>query len=189
MSEIKCVVIKGIKKYENDIKRIYHQFDTDNGGEFPTKYGTTFEYYDKRAKINGKTPFTICAFDGDKLVGFLEVSDSSYKGYLHVLILAVDEKYRNQGVGQKLMDYAIHHSKGYKGVISEAFLKNTPSVKLHLKMGFKLMKSEFVYVRQPNSKIFSKDNLKEYLTFQRTLAESEKNEAISSTEEDEENTI
>ncbi|NLZ68553.1 MAG: N-acetyltransferase [Spirochaetales bacterium] len=80
----------------------------------------------------------------DKVVGWIALCPMSkrecYKGCVEVS-LYVHPDYRSQGVGTALLSYLIKESekKGYWSLYSCIFSTNTQSIKLHQKLGFRLI--------------------------------------------------
>ena len=121
--------------YYNEMKEIYDQFVISKGGFLHEQY-CLIDYVLSQTDKNKRKLYTACAFIGEKLVGFAMLSHIYPKNELYVSLIAVDKNYQGRGIGKALMNYAIHHSKGYASITSGAYLKNTASLHLHRETGF-----------------------------------------------------
>lgn len=125
----------------------------------PEDWARVFEIY-KQGIDSGKTTFSsaypsweqwdmghhkICryvAISDDEVVGFVAVSPvsakSHYSGVVEVMIY-VDEKYCNLGIGTSLLNKLIQEApdKGIWCLYSSIFSSNEKSIKLHEKCGFR----------------------------------------------------
>lgn len=72
----------------------------------------------------------------EKLVGFISIMNIA--GEVHVNNIAVDENYRNKGIGKKLLTYAMEYYPRNKimGFTLEVREDNYPAIALYKKMGF-----------------------------------------------------
>ena len=126
--------------YYEEMKRIYDQHTVSQGGYLDDN--CIIDYIFEYVKEFNKKLYTACAFVDGKFAGFVILSDFFNDNELYIALIAVDEKYKRQGVGEALMNYAIIHSRGYDKITSNAFLKNSASVGLHLKLGFHISSEE-----------------------------------------------
>jgi ribosomal protein S18 acetylase RimI-like enzyme len=81
------------------------------------------------------------AIDGDKVVGWCDITPKNNEGFTHVGVLGMGilSEYRNQGIGSKLIDKAIEHSvknNGIEKIELEVFESNVNAIKLYEKFGF-----------------------------------------------------
>ena len=129
--------------YYNQMQEIYSQSTISNGGLLDDR--NIIDFMLDSAKKENYNLYTACAFDGDKLVGFAMLANCFVENELYVVLLAVDKAYQRKGVGKALLNYAVHHSKGYDRITSEALLKNTASVNTHFSSGFKCINERILY--------------------------------------------
>ena len=89
------------------------------------------------------------AFDGDKLIGFVNGSFAFEEGEL--LNIAVEEDYRRQGIAQMLFDTLFQHftDMGVEKIFLEVREKNTPAVGFYKKNGFAEVGLRKNYYREP----------------------------------------
>ncbi len=138
--------------YYDEMKEIYNQFVISKGGTFYEKDNVIDRLIRigeiaKLAELPDIKFYTVCAFVGKKLAGYAILrektvpSEKNVTNELYVSLIAVDKNFQGQGIGKALMNYAIHHSKGYERIASGAFIKNTASLKLHEKVGFSVLSS------------------------------------------------
>jgi aminoglycoside 6'-N-acetyltransferase I len=86
----------------------------------------------------------ILAFDGDRAIGFAEVSERSYADGCYdgpVAFLegwAVDEAYHKKGIGRAIVDAVVDRAKAnnYPHLASDADITNITSQKAHGALGF-----------------------------------------------------
>ena len=81
------------------------------------------------------------AFEGDSLLGFIELSDEDWNNRLRIANLWVDEKYRYQGIGKMLTTKAIETAKaaGQRALVLETQSCNDPAIRFYLSCGFELI--------------------------------------------------
>ena len=115
--------------------------------QFPRDYKISPSYFKKLIKKS----HVLALYDKDTIVGSLTLVEmyklSGFKGSLEHLIVHKD--YRGQGLGKKLMNYAIDLGKKLK--MEALFLTvdtdNIPANSLYKKLGFKLQKSNFYQLK------------------------------------------
>lgn len=124
-----------------DILKRRYPVDTYKVMEEQTLNVVSGDYHTK----DGWTPnFYMCAFEGDRIVGFCSyqigrnppsygVGDESF-----IAGLIVTESYRGQGIGKELLTRVKNELKKNKVMYSEltAMTKNTIAVKLYESLGF-----------------------------------------------------
>ena len=76
------------------------------------------------------------AFEGDRLVGYLIVS--RYVDAWHVMNLAVDEPFRERGLGRRLLEQLIGDTRGdgTRGYTLEVRVSNHGAIRLYERLGF-----------------------------------------------------
>ena len=87
--------------------------------------------------VSDKGYYVICAKEGDKIIGF--ATNQYAWGKIHILDIVVDENKRRSGIGRKIIEHLVAHSKEKKLIETycEVKAKNTASLKLFKSMGFK----------------------------------------------------
>ena len=80
-------------------------------------------------------------FDGDKLIGAVEVCHEGWSNRLAVTELWVEEHHRKKGVGKALMDKAkeLCHERGHRAIILETQSCNTNAIGFYRHEGFGLI--------------------------------------------------
>lgn len=80
-------------------------------------------------------------FDGEKLLGFIELSLEDWNNRLRIANIWVDEGYRYQGIGKSLITKAIETAKngGQRALILETQSCNDPAIRFYLSCGFELV--------------------------------------------------
>lgn len=84
-----------------------------------------------------RNPFTsFVAVDDNKIVGAIMAGHDGYRGFIHHT--AVSEKYRNRGIGKKLVDRALSaiKSEGVNKVVLVVYEDNGNGNSFWEKMGF-----------------------------------------------------
>jgi ribosomal protein S18 acetylase RimI-like enzyme len=91
------------------------------------------------SNIRGKIPQYV-ADDGDRVVGWCDITPSKGDGFTHVgrLGMGVLDGYRGKGYGTRLMEEAIQAAKnsGIERIELEVYASNVPAIKLYEKRGF-----------------------------------------------------
>ncbi len=82
--------------------------------------------------------YAYVAKDRDKIIGAL-IAWQTRDNEIKVADWIVDERYRENGVGLRLYKRLLQDTKG-KTIVSFVDTKNEPSLKAHLKLGFKVVK-------------------------------------------------
>ena len=100
-----------------------------------------YDFPDKLFQKHWKGAFAYGAFDGDALVGAIELYPEKWANRIRVTELWIDENYRRQGLGKKLMDIAKVQAKkrGARMLILETQSCNTNAVGFYLHEGFDLV--------------------------------------------------
>lgn len=80
-------------------------------------------------------------FEGEGLLGFIELSDEDWNNRLRIANIWVDEDYRYQGIGKRLIDKAIEIAKtgGQRALVLETQSCNDPAIRFYLSCGFELI--------------------------------------------------
>ena len=76
-------------------------------------------------------------FEHDELRGFIHLI--KLVDELEIINIVVDKKYRNQGIGSKLLEYVFSNVDGIKNVFLEVNVNNKNAIKLYEKYDFKLI--------------------------------------------------
>jgi len=86
-------------------------------------------------------PVAYGAFDGKTLLGVMCVSVEDWNNRLRVAELWVDEPFRHQGVGKKLMAKAIDYarSKKMRGLVLETQSCNEPAIRFYQSCGLRFI--------------------------------------------------
>lgn len=86
-------------------------------------------------------PVAYGAFDGDTLLGVMCLSVEDWSRRLRVAELWVDEPFRHQGVGKKLMAKAIDYarSKNLRGLVLETQSCNEPAIRFYHSCGLRFI--------------------------------------------------
>lgn len=86
-------------------------------------------------------PVAYGAFDGKTLLGVMCVSVEDWNNRLRVAELWVDEPFRHQGVGKKLMAKAIDYarSKNLRGLVLETQSCNEPAIRFYQSCGLRFI--------------------------------------------------
>ncbi|MBZ0200412.1 MAG: GNAT family N-acetyltransferase, partial [Ignavibacteriaceae bacterium] len=84
----------------------------------------------------GKGGFLLAAYNNDELAGALIMNDTGMEGYIpeHILVyIAVNSKFRNQGIGKQIVDAALEIAQGDIALHVEY---NNPAKRLYERLGF-----------------------------------------------------
>ncbi len=86
-------------------------------------------------------PVAYGAFDGDTLLGVMCISVEDWSSRLRVAEIWVDESFRYQGVGKKLMVKAIDYarSKNLRGLVLETQSCNEPAIRFYQSCGLRFI--------------------------------------------------
>lgn len=78
--------------------------------------------------------------DGN-IVGFIELSHETWNNRLRISNIYVEEKYRREGIGTKLMKYAISFAKekNIRALVLETQSCNYPAISFYMKCGFSII--------------------------------------------------
>jgi len=81
------------------------------------------------------------AFEGEELLGFVELSRESWNGRMRIANIWVAEERRGQGVGRALMERAVEaaRSAGCRAMVLETQSCNDPAIRFYLANGFYLI--------------------------------------------------
>ena len=100
-----------------------------------------YDYPDKLFQKHWKGAFAYGAFDGENLIGAIELYPEKWANRIRVTELWVDEKYRRQGTGKRLMNIAKAQAKkrGARMLILETQSCNVNAIGFYLHEGFDLV--------------------------------------------------
>lgn len=86
-------------------------------------------------------PQAFGAFEGETLLGFVELSQEDWNNRLRITNIWVDEKHRYQGVGKSLIAHAIETGKagGQRSLVLETQSCNDPAIRFYQSCGFELI--------------------------------------------------
>jgi ribosomal-protein-alanine N-acetyltransferase len=78
---------------------------------------------------------------GNEIVGYLLVRIIGQKA--HIIALATDEKYRNNGIGTRLLDNAfeVARNRGTNGIWLEVRASNLEAQRFYIRRGFEKLKT------------------------------------------------
>ena len=84
------------------------------------------------------------AEDNSKVIGFISINKYSEEDYIYLDDYCVDEKYRGQGIGSKLINAAFEFAKSNKinQVLTHVENANKESIKFYKNKGFKLVEEQ-----------------------------------------------
>lgn len=112
--------------------------------KFPSPVTHTQEEYncpDKLFQKHWKGAHAYGAFDGDKLIGAIELYRESWANRIRVTELWIDKSFRRQGIGKRLMDIAKAEAKkrNARMLILETQSCNVNAIGFYLHEGFDLV--------------------------------------------------
>ena len=86
-------------------------------------------------------PQAFGAFEGETLLGFVELSQEDWNNRLRITNIWVDEECRYQGIGKALIAYAIEVGKanGQRSLVLETQSCNDPAIRFYQSCGFELI--------------------------------------------------
>jgi hypothetical protein len=98
--------------------------------------------FDERVNREG----FIGLFKNKLLLGYLILYRSS--SYGHLSAIGVNQKYHRQGIGSKLMEYALNYykNKNIQKIRLYVEQNNTPAIKLYKKYDFKVLEESWHYI-------------------------------------------
>lgn len=101
------------------------------------QYG--LERFDPETCVSNPNRIVFFAYVNDELAGQIRVS-KNWNAYAYIHDIAVDEKYRGQGVGRALMERAIEWAKsqGFPGMMLETQDNNVAACRFYERCGFEL---------------------------------------------------
>lgn len=81
--------------------------------------------------------FVVGAYDGDACIGLAIMKNDWFK-YMFLYDLKVNQAYRKQGVGKKLIEaaYAMAKARGYRGIFTMGQDNNLNACEFYLRSGF-----------------------------------------------------
>lgn len=100
------------------------------------------EYYDYSLILDSYAQWhegiLLATYKG-KIIGVL-VGREIAPGYARILIFAVDENYRSQGIGSRLLTTFIHECqrRGILKIVLEVNVNNWRAIRLYIKFGFRI---------------------------------------------------
>lgn len=140
MIEIQLVDREIAKKYKSDITEYLGQVLNINGilnqeEDLERIYNNMINY------IEDGTAIIVGAFEGNKMLGFIwtyKILVNNEQRF-HINYFIVNEKYRNSGIGKKLMDEVCEIAKKYniKRIELMVTSKNDGAIKFYEKQNFK----------------------------------------------------
>ena len=104
---------------------------------YTKQYG--MEEFDPDSYLDHPDKVILFAYVDEELAGQIRLR-KSWNGYAYIDDIAVDENYRRQGVGRKLLQSAIARAKekGFPGIMLETQDNNVQACKLYESCGFVL---------------------------------------------------
>ncbi len=86
-------------------------------------------------------PRVFGAFEGDQLLGFIELSEEDWNNRLRIANIWVDEEHRHQGIGKILIAKAVETAKagGKRALVLETQSCNDPAIRFYQSCGFELI--------------------------------------------------
>ena len=132
-------IIKLKPEHWDDVKRIYEEGIKTRNATFETEAPSWEEWDKKHHKY-----LRFSAIEGDKVIGWAALIPTStrkvYSGVMEVSIY-IGEGHRGKGVGKALFDTLISESEKNNvwSLLSVLFPENTASIKLHEKVGFRII--------------------------------------------------
>ncbi len=86
-------------------------------------------------------PKVFGAFEDDKLIGFIELSEEDWNNRLRIANIWVDEDFRYQGIGKALIAKAVETAKvgGQRALVLETQSCNDPAIRFYQSCGFELI--------------------------------------------------
>ena len=132
-------IVKLLPEHWDEVRQIYEQGIMTGNATFETA-APSWEEWDKKH-------LDICRFvaiEDGKVAGWIAlIPTSTRKVYLGIMEVSIyiHEDHRGKGVGKKLFDVLIPESEknGIWSLLSVLFPENTASIKLHEKVGFKVI--------------------------------------------------
>ena len=100
-----------------------------------------YDFPDKLFQAHRKGAFAYGAFDGEKFIGAIELYPEKWANRIRVTELWLDERYRKQGIGKRLMDVAKAEAEKRKArmLILETQSCNVNAIGFYLHQGFDLV--------------------------------------------------
>lgn len=88
-----------------------------------------------------ESPILIGALDGERVVGFLELSHEAWNHRLRISNLLVKEGYRGKGIGRRLLERAKEEARacGARALVLETQSCNVPAISFYQRMGMTLV--------------------------------------------------
>jgi len=140
------------------INKLFWQSDCFHYNNEPYIYektndgGRTREYIE--SLINDKINIFIILKKEKKIIGFLFAHEET-KGHLpfhkkrkYIVLenIVIDENYRNNGYGEKLLNYIIEYAKNgnYNDIVLYVYKFNENAIKLYEKKGFKILTQDMI---------------------------------------------
>jgi len=146
-----------IEDYDK-INKLYWQSDCFHYNNEPYVYEKTDEGFRTKEYIesllNEEKNILIALETEKEIIGFLYAYEET-KGHLpfhkkrkYIVInnIVIDENYRNNGYGEKILDYIIEYAKNgnYNDIVLNVYGFNKNAIKLYKKKGFKILTQDMI---------------------------------------------
>jgi len=153
------LIIRKANIGDNDkINKLYWQSDCFHYNNEPYIYEKTDEGFRTKEYIesllNEEKNILVALETEKKIIGFLYAYEET-KGHLpfhkkrkYIVIdnIVIDENYRNNGYGEKLLNHIIEYAKNgkYNDIILNVYRFNENAIKLYEKKGFKIITQDMI---------------------------------------------
>ena len=136
-----------VKKLPTSRWKNYRNLRLESLGKDSTAFSSSYEEEKKLSEVEWKrrTKNTLFALSDDKTIGmivFIFNNKRKIKHISNIFGFYVKERYRNQGVGKKLIESALSHIKKNKNIIKIDLIvnpKQKAALSLYKKFGFKVV--------------------------------------------------
>ncbi len=134
------IVDEGIVEY---ISSYEHDFKTLHGQEFPSTYYSAQTIFERVSELNK----LFISTSGEEMTGYVYIEAEPKHGEGSVEYIAVSKRFRKQGIGKKLLTFAINELFAYEEIEEITLSVNTKdesAIKLYQAVGFKV-KHELIH--------------------------------------------
>lgn len=102
-------------------------------------------------------PVVFGIIENNKIIAYIELAEEDWNNRLRVSGIFVEEEYRNNGIGNSLMNKAIEYAikKGNRAVVLETQSCNYPAISFYKKNGFEII--GFDNIHYSNNDILKKE--------------------------------